>query len=180
MAHAAFLVVLLAAASPAPVAAPPTIYRVELAGTQSAWAIGKPEPNRNLLLFRHYPDGALMSVRAKDVRRVVAWREPAAASGPSRELKPGQAVEIGMTGGGSAAPTAGKTAGGRVAAPTTAPFNPSRAYNPSWDSKLVPGSTMPYPASPNDYAEGKTLAFPPASSVQAAPGEVPRSPEPKP
>lgn len=163
------LAVLAAAASPAP------IYRVELAGTQSAWAIGKPQPNGTLLLFRHYPDGALMSVRAKDVRRIVAWQSTQPAA-PALALKPGQAVEIGATGGGRAATAAGRTAA-PAGAPPTAPFNPNRAYNPSWDSKLVPGATMAFPASPNDYVEGKTLSFPPASSVQTAPGDVPRSPQ---
>jgi hypothetical protein len=37
---------------------------------------------------------------------------------------------------------------------------------------------MGYPNSPNDYVEGKTLAYPPAPAVQAAPGDVPKAPEP--
>jgi len=40
----------------------------------------------------------------------------------------------------------------------------------------VPGLNIPYPASPNDLREGKTLAYPPASAVQEAPGEPPKMP----
>jgi hypothetical protein len=54
-------------------------------------------------------------------------------------------------------------------------FNPDRAYRPDWDSKQVPGLNLGYPASPNDYREGRTLAFPSASSVQTAPGDLPRA-----
>jgi len=153
-----------------------TIYRVELAGGQSAWAIGRPQPNGALLLFRHYPDGALMSVRRQDVRRLVAWSGSSAATSPAT-LKPGQAIEIGATGGG--APVGAPAGTGTAAkAPATAPFNPNRPYNPTWDSKLVPGANLPYPASKNDYVEGKTFSYPPAPAVQSAPGDVPRAPEP--
>ena len=158
-----------------------TYYRVDLSGGQTAWAIGKPQPNGQLLLFRHFPEGSLMSVRARDVKRVVAGLPPEAV----RRLNPGETVVIGATGGGSAS---GASAGaGRAAAAGTEPgarkdgsalFNPARAYNPTWDSKLVPGQTMGYPNSPNDYMEGRTLGFPPAPAVQSAPGDVPRAPEP--
>ena len=157
-----------------------TYYRVELAGGQIAWAIGKPQPNGALLLFRHFPEGSLMSVRANDVKRVVAGLPPEAA----RRLKPGEAVVIGPTGGGSGRGGATGMAGATAAATGpgarkdgSALFNPERAYNPAWDSKLVPGQTLGYPNSANDYMEGRTLGFPPAPAVQAAPGDVPRAPE---
>jgi hypothetical protein len=179
---------LLAAAvsTAAPAAAgSPSLYRVELAGGQSSWAIGKPQPNGALLLFRHYPDGALMSVRVSDVKRIVA----ASPRESSKQIKPGDAIEIGATGGtvassagggGSASGVVGKALG--IPPPGarkdgTALFNPDRPYNPTWDSKLVPGDTMGYPNSPNDYVEGKTFAYPPAPAVQAVPGDVPRAPE---
>jgi hypothetical protein len=181
MLHLALLFVVAATATqaPAPAANAPRLYRVDLAGGQSSWAMGKPQPNGALLLFRHYPDGALMSVRAKDVKQVVAGRPPE----PGKRLQPGQAVEIGATGGSLA--SSGGGASGKTSAvvpPGARPdgsalFNPNRAYNPTWDSKLVPGSTMGLPNSPNDYAEGKTIAHPPAPAVQAAPGDVPRTPE---
>jgi len=173
----------IGAASPAAAPSGPQLYRVELAGGQSAWSLGKPQPNGALLLFRHYPDGALMSVRARDVKKIVAT---SARPEEGKRLKPGEAIEIGATGGGAAAGVAA-TAGKQLAVPPpgsrkdgTALFNPDRPYNPTWDSKLVPGSSMGYPNSPNDYVEGKTLAFPPAPAVQAAPGDVPKAPEPKP
>jgi hypothetical protein len=178
-----FLAAAVAAASPATAAPAPTLYRVELAGGQSSWAIGKPQPNGALLLFRHYPDRALMSVRARDVKRIVEGAIPEAG----KRIQPGQAIEVGATGGGaSAVPGAGAAAGGKALSipppgsrkDGSALFNPERAYNPTWDSKLVPGSTMGYPNSPNDYVEGATVAHPPAPSVQVAPGDVPRAPEP--
>lgn len=174
------------AAAPAPPGSDaPRLYRVELSGGPSAWAMGKPQPNGALLLFRHYPDGALMSVRAKDVKRIVAT---SAHPEVFKRLEPGEAVEIGATGGGAPGSAAGgggaAAAGKALAVPPpgarkdgSALFNPGRPYNPSWDSKLVPGASMPYPNSPNDYAEGKTIAHPPAPAVQAAPGDVPRAPE---
>ena len=155
-----------------------TYYRVDLAGGPSAWAIGKPQPNGQLLLFRHYPEGALMSVRAKDVKKIVAGLPPEAA----RRLQPGETVMLGATGGGGS--SSGTSAAPGQAAPApgsrkdgSALFNPARPYNPTWDSKLVPGQTMGFPNSPNDYMEGKTFAYPPAQAVQAAPGDVPRAPD---
>jgi hypothetical protein len=183
------LVILLAAAtatSAAPAAAASPLYRVELAGGQSSWAIGKPQPNGALLLFKHYPDGALMSVRAADVKKIVEG----APTEAGRRLKPGEVVVIGATGGGLPPSGAGGGATASAAKPLlgggpqpgsnkdgSALFNPDRTYNPAWDSKLVPGQTMGFPNSPNDYVEGKTFAHPPAPAVQAAPGDVPRAPE---
>jgi len=181
------LAILLAAATATPAASAEAVshlYRVELAGGQSSWAMGKPQPNGALLLFRHYPDGALVSVRASDVKKIVAG----APSESARRLKPGEVVEIGATGGGLPS-TGGGVATGSTVRPLgggpqpgankdgSALLNPNRAYNPTWDSKLVPGQTMGFPNSPNDYVEGKTFAHPPAPAVQAAPGDVPRAPE---
>lgn len=180
------LVLLLAAAAAAGNAAPPPadpnapkLYRVELSGGDSRWSIGKPQPNGALLLFKSYPDGSLMSVKAKDVKRIVAT---SAAQTASKQINPGDSIEIGATGGSLAASA---SAAGKGAAPPppgsrpdgTALFNPDRPYNPSWDSKLVPGASMGFPNSPNDYVEGKTIARPPAPAVQSAPGDVPRAPE---
>jgi hypothetical protein len=186
MVHAALLLAAaVAAASPAtgPNAVP--LYRIELAGGQSDWAIGKPQPNGALLLFRRYPNGALMSVRARDVKRISAG-SPAEAG---KRIQPGELIEVGATGGGAGGTAAGGTASGGKALAIPPPgarkdgsalFNPDRAYKADWDSKLVPGSTMGYPNSPNDYAEGKTIAHPPAPATQSVPGDVPRAPEPNP
>ena len=179
------LAVLFAAATATAAPAVPgaTLYRVELSGGQSAWAMGRPRPNGALLLFKHYPDGALMSVRASDVKKIVAG----APNEEGKRLKPGELVEIGATGGGLTSSGGGGATAGRTGAGAGVPpgankdgsalFNPSRPYNPTWDSKLVPGQTMGYPNSPNDYVEGKTFAHPPAPAVQAAPGDVPKAPE---
>src|SRR5215831_8542463 len=161
MLHLTILLAAAATVAPAPGA---SLYRVELAGGQSSWAMGKPQPNGALLLFKHYPDGALMSVRASDVKKIVAG----APTEEGKRLKPGELVEIGATGGGSASSNAAAATGsaGRPAAGGVPPgaskdgsalFNPSRPYNATWDSKLVPGQTMGFPNSPNDYVEGKTF-----------------------
>ena len=117
------------AVSPAPA---PQLYRVELEGGQSAWSIGKPQPNGALLFFRHYPDGALMSVRSRDVKKIVPT---SARPQEGKRLRPGEAIEIEATGGGSAA--GGAAVVGKPAVPPpgsrkddTALFNPDRPYNP--------------------------------------------------
>ncbi len=173
----------VAAASPATDPNAVALYRIDLAGGQSDWAIGKPQPNGALLLYRHYPNGALMSVRARDVKRITAG-SPAEAG---KRIKPGELIEVGATGGGAAATAAGgTTSGGKALAipppgarkDGTALFNPDRPYKADWDSKQVPGATMGYPNSLNDYVEGKTVARPPAPAVQSVPGDVPRAPDP--
>jgi hypothetical protein len=182
MLAALVLTAVVAAGAREVVPAAPGIYRVELGGSQSAWAIGKPQPNGPLLLFRRYPDGALMSVRAKDVKRIVAV---AGTTGAPKSLRPGQAIEIGATGGGGAPTGTAAAAGSKGSGPLapgegkggTALLNPNRPYLPDWDSKQVPGMNIPYPNSPNDYQEGRTFAHPPASAVQAAPGEPPKAPQ---
>jgi hypothetical protein len=55
----------------------------------------------------------------------------------------------------------------------TALLNPNRAYRSGWDSTLVPGYSMPYSNSRNDYAEGRTIAYPPGEGRQRAPGAPP-------
>ena len=180
--HLALLFAAAAATAPAG-STGPSLYRVVLTTGQTSWAMGKPEPNGGLVLFRHYPDGALMSVRVKDVRQIVAT--DAKPSG-SKTMRPGDEIEIGITGGGSASATA-VVAGSKktLAHPSlgerpngTALLDPNRPYNPAWDSTQVPGLNMAYPNSPNDYVDGKTIAYPPAQAVQAAPGEVPMAPPP--
>jgi hypothetical protein len=112
MLHVLFLAGAVAAASPATDPAAPNLYRVELAGGQSSWAIGKPQTNGALLLFRHYPDGALMSVRSKDVKRIVEGATPETG----KRIKPGEAIEVGATGGLASGAGAGgpASAGGKA------------------------------------------------------------------
>jgi len=187
MFHLALLFAAAAAASPGTPGA--SLYQVVLTGGQTSWAMGKPEPNGALLLFRHYPDGALMSVRAKDVQRIVASSAKPAAV---KTIHPGDAIEVGITGGsGSSTAAAGASAGAKKMIAHPAPgerpdgmalLDPNRPYNQAWDSTMVPGLNMAYPNSSNDYVEGKTIAFPPAQAVQTAPGDVPMMapPQPKP
>lgn len=169
-------VVSIQAATPA--APGSSVYRIELSGNQTVWSQDQPRDAGALLLFHRYPGGLLVSVRKTDVRRVtVSPRGPEAARSPRAE----SVIVLGPTGGGSnAANTKAAPPGGSLPPGErkdgTALLNPDRPYRPDWDSKLVPGSTLPYPAAPNDYREGRTYSYPPASAVQEAPGEPPKMP----
>jgi hypothetical protein len=160
-------------------AAGQNVYRIELSGNQSIWSEDQPRAAGTQLLFHRYPGGMLVSVKKADVRRVTLSSRPAAAA---RGLRPGNVIELGVTGSGSTAtPADAATEGVIELSPGerkdgTALLNPDRPYRPEWDSTRVPGLNIPNPNSPNDYREGKTFAYPPASAVQAAPGEPPKAP----
>jgi hypothetical protein len=167
----------LHAATPAS-AAGQTVYKIEMAGNQTVWSEDQPRDAGALLLFHHYPGGLLVSVKKADVRRIVVSRRNSEAA---RGLRPGNEIDLGPSGPGSTAAT-GKAAAGATSPPLgarkdgTALLNPDRPYRPDWDTKQVPGLNLPYPASPNDYREGRTMAYPPGSAVQEAPGEPPKMP----
>ena len=163
------------------------VYKIELRAKNSLWAKERPVQNGQMVLFRRYPDGALMGLKAAQVVRIVAVPAKTASAAGAPGLKPGEQIILGATAGGGGASSPG--AEGTAPAPAagtrpgeakggTALFNPDRAYRPDWDSKLVPGSTIANPASPNDYREGRTVAYPPAAATQSAPGQPPMMPEP--
>jgi hypothetical protein len=156
--------------------APGSLYRIELPGNIVLFAKTPPVPHGTRLVFARYPDGAVMSLKQSEVRRVVVV--PVAAT-DARKMKPGELLVLGPTGGGAAAGTPA-TGGGAGASgqPGEGPggkalLNPSRDYRPDWDAKQVPGMNLPYPASARDYREGFTMAYPPASAAQAGPGQPP-------
>ncbi|HEX7251823.1 MAG TPA: hypothetical protein VF376_02995 [Thermoanaerobaculia bacterium] len=175
------VVLLSGAATVTPAAAEPaapTLYRIELAGNSTIWSQDRPQQSGALIVFHRYPDGVLMSVRSADVKKMAAARPQPT----NKQLAPGQQVDIGLTGSGSA--SAKTPAGARGAqAPLglgerkdgTALLNPDRTYRPDWDSKLIPGLTMGNPNSPNDYREGRTFGYPSAPSSPIAPGDLPRA-----
>ena len=181
---AAAAISLLALANAAQPAHPATVYRIEMAGGQIAWAQDQPRDTGTALLFHRHPDGLLVSVKKSDVKRLSASAPPAeAARGPrpARDL-----IVLGPLGHGSGpAAAAGSGAAAPGAADAAQPgqrkdgsalFNPDRKYKPEWDSRQVPGSNIGYPNSPGDYKEGKTFAYPPAPATQSAPGDVPTMP----
>ena len=163
-----------AAAEPAA----PTLYRIELAGNSTIWSQDRPQQSGALIVFHRYPDGVLMSVRSSDVKRMASARPQPPTN---KQLAPGQQIDIGQTGGGSAKTPTG--ARGNAQPPLglgerkdgTALLNPDRTYRPDWDSKLVPGLSMGNPNSPNDYREGRTFGYPSAASPSIAPGDLPRA-----
>ena len=156
------------------------IYRVELASGAALLARTPPVPQGNRLVFARHPDGALLSLKRADVRRVVSVPlAPTTATASVRKFRPGELIILGPTGEGArgAANTASIAKGGTTA-PGEAPdgsalLNPARDYRPGWDSSQVPGMNLAYPAAPGDYREGKTFAYPPGTAVQTAPGQPP-------
>ena len=176
------LVALALSLSPRPATAGEAmIYRVDLASGASLLARTPPVPHGNRIVFARHPDGALLSLKRTDVRRVVSVPLVAtAAPATARKFRPGELIILGPTGEGaggtaSAAGTArgtantspGETADGKAL------LNPSRDYRPGWDSSQVPGQNLAFPASPGDYREGMTFAYPPGTAVQTAPGQPP-------
>ncbi len=162
-------------AKPAPA---PKLYRIELAGNQTVLSRDRPTEagGGNLLLFHRYPDGLLVSVKKGSVRRVTVSQLPE----PSKGLRPGGEIVLGPTGWAGGPGTPGAAATGPYPGERkdgTALLNPDRSYRPEWDNKLVPGASLAYPPSANDYREGRTFAYPPGSAVQQAPGEPPAMPQ---
>lgn len=175
-----------AAAAPRAPAAEPmvSLFRIETARQGILYASDHPMQTGELVSFHEHPSGTLVSIRRNEIRRVVVEQVRRATLG----AKPGDAIDIGITGGAGGAKSA-IAAGGKAAktapepgarADGTALLNPDRKYQPEVDSKQVPGLNMAYPASPNDYREGRTLGYPAAPAVQTAPGEPPKMAEPKP
>lgn len=180
-----FLALALAVSAPR-AAAESTLYRIELAGGQTILAKTPPVPKATRLVFSRHPDGAVMSLKRADVRRVVSVAAPPAPKVGVSEVRPGTLLILGPTGEGSAGAAApGATAPARPgAAPDgRALLNPQRDYRADWDSSQVPGQNMPYPASPGDYREGRTMSYPPGGATQSGTGQpptgVPSGPPPK-
>jgi hypothetical protein len=173
------LVTLALAASPQGAAASEAmIYRVELANGATLLARTPPVPQGNRLVFARHPDGALLSLKRVDVRRIVSVPlAPTTATATVRKFRPGELIILGPTGEGAGG--AASTARGTGTTPPgeapdgSALLNPARDYRPGWDSSQVPGRNLAYPAAPGDYREGKTFAYPPGTAVQTAPGQPP-------
>lgn len=173
------LAVFASTASTASAAVPaslPRIFRIELTGGGVVWSDDAPLQSGDQILFHGHPAGSLQSLKRSDIKRIVA---ASAVATPGSAIKPGQAVDIGVTGPGAASRTGRPLPRANVALKpgegkgATALFNPDRTYRPDWDGKLVPGATMGLPNSPNDYKEGMTLAHPAAGATQSAPGDPP-------
>jgi len=150
------------------------VYRLELAGGQQILARTPPVPHGTRLVFARYPDGALMSLKRSDIQRVVSVSAPKTAV--VRKSRPGEVIVLGPTGEGGAGTTPPEGPGSRrpgEAADGKALLNPARDYRPDWDSKQVPGQNLAFPASANDYREGRSFAYPPGTAVQTGPGQPP-------
>ncbi len=152
------------------------VYKIELAGNQTVLAEDVPKDSGSLVLFHRFPGGMLVSVKKADVRRVTISQR--VVEDPKR-LRTGNEIMIGTLGGPGSSGSGAAGKDGITLPPGenkdgTALLNPDRPYKPEWDSRQVPGMNIPYPASPNDYGEGRTLGYPPATAVQEAPGEPPK------
>jgi hypothetical protein len=174
----------IAALTASPAKPATKVYRIDLTRDQTAWSQDVPQESGGFVVFHRYPGGLLVSVRKSDVKKITAAALPPEAV---LGLRPGKdIVVLGPTGESS---TADATKGDARAAASekgellpgerkdgSALLNPDRKFRPEWDTKQVPGLNLGYPNSPNDYREGRTFAYPPASAHQEAPGDVPRMP----
>jgi hypothetical protein len=174
------LIALTLAGTPLPAAtANSLIYRVELASGAVLLARTPPVPQGNRVVFARHPDGALLSLKRTDVRRVTsAPLATVATVPPARTVRPGTLILLGPTGEGARAPATGATSAAGTPAPGQASdgralLNPARDYRAGWDSSQVPGQNLAYPGSPGDYREGMTFAYPPGTAVQTSPGQPP-------
>ena len=187
--HTAPVVARVAAAPAAPAEPVLTIYRIETSRQGTLYAADHPMQAGDLVSFHEHPNGTLVSLRRSEIQRVVVEHVTRTAHGP----KPGDAIDIGVTGGGAGSRTAAVGGAGAGAAGShggaqnlgsnkdgTALLNPDRKYQGDIDSKQVPGLNMGLPNSPNDYREGRTLGYPAAPAVQSAPGSPPQLPDSKP
>jgi hypothetical protein len=98
-----------------------TIYQVDLRGHRSLLSNDLPIQRGRLALFHRCPDGVFLSVPENEIVRVVT----ASASRGSKTLLPGEAIDVGPTGGGRPPdlPTPEGSAG-------TAPASDSGPYGP--------------------------------------------------
>src|ERR1700736_400060 len=72
-----------------------TIYEVDLRGHMSLLSNDRPIQKGRLALFHRYPDGVFLSIPEEEIVRVVT----ASASPTSKALLPGEAIDVGPTGG---------------------------------------------------------------------------------
>lgn len=106
-------------------------------------------------VFRRHPDGVLLSVDKSEVAGIVV-----VSSEPSRSLRPGERVDVGLTGEGPER-TGGPPQPGLLREerpPGSPPVNPIWEYRSLSGRRLIVGASIP---------------FPPAPAVRRAPGEPP-------
>ena len=98
-----------------------TIYEIDLRGHMSLLSNDRPIQRGRVALFHRYPDGVFLSIPEDEIVRVVT----ASASPSSKTLLPGEAIDVGPTGGGNPPdlPTPEGSAG-------TAPASDSGPYGP--------------------------------------------------
>jgi len=91
-----YLLISLLGLSLTSLAAAQTIYEVDLRGHMSLLSNDRPIQRGRLALFHRYPDGVFLSIREDEIVQVVT----ASASPSIKTLLPGEAVDVGPTGGG--------------------------------------------------------------------------------
>ena len=111
-----------------------TIYEIDLRGHMSLLSNDRPIQRGRVALFHRYPDGVFLSIPEDEIVRVVT----ASASPSSKTLLPGEAIDVGPTGGGNPPdlPTPEGSAG-------TAPASDSGPYGPMNSSYYGYGGSRP-------------------------------------
>lgn len=138
-----------------------TVYEIDLVPSGRLVARDAPVLKGSVYIFRHAPDGRLMSVRDSDVKKISEqeraprWTEGVteignlAMDGPRNQAGLGDSLPAGA-----------------------AKRNPG--FGQGFNDNVVPGATEARPNSASDYQVGRTVAAPPASAVQSSAGAVPR------
>jgi hypothetical protein len=90
-----FLLISLLGLSLTSVATAQTIFQIDLRGHMSLLSNDRPIQRGRLALFHRYPDGVFLSIPEEEIVRVVT----ASASPTSKALLPGEAIDVGPTGG---------------------------------------------------------------------------------
>jgi hypothetical protein len=146
-----------------------TYYALEIHGGSKVWAVDRPVQKGRVYLFHRFPDGVYMSLAAAEVEKVAPQTDPP----PTAGLAPGQAMFVGPTLPGYAAPPATQA----PPASETVVVDPGYGYSDSyWGSGywggggwVPPRPQPPSPGAPTRIGpNGYPILAPPGS-----PGSVP-------
>ena len=143
-------------------------YQVNLAPSGSVISKGLPVTRGQMVVFKEYPSGTLVSFPRANVKSVTGIAPNSAHATNIAE----QVIPIGnlaMQGGASqGGPTNARVIG--------QPKPASNTIGTGFYSNLVPGQSEAMPNSANDYQVGRTFAYGPANATQSSAGDAPTAP----
>ena len=134
-----------------------TIYQIDLVPSGRLLSRAKPKLQKGSYLFNEYKNGALMSLRQTDVKKVTLLTGLPAFRIQQEEMGAALIDNLPMEGGGTVQILPAPGAASASPGPTPGPGN--------WSYQGAPGSTD---------------AYAPANATVDSPGDVPKAPEPTP